>query len=90
MIVVNKMEKPQKKEKENDEDSHVYVDYVLRKENMLKLLKLNPKNEQKRERIQKNFKNHAPTKSIFVFDVSKEKECNEFFEEVAKRINDED
>jgi len=46
MIVVNKMDSRKKKDKDGDED--VYVDYVLRKENMVTLLKLNPKNEEKK------------------------------------------
>ena len=47
MIVVNKMETRKKKDKDGDENPFVYVDYVLRKENMVTLLKLNPKNEEK-------------------------------------------
>lgn len=46
MIVVNKMDSRKKKYMDGDED--VYVDYVLRKENMVTLLKLNPKNEEKK------------------------------------------
>jgi len=41
MIVVNKMDVRKKKDKDED----VYVDYVLSKENMVTLLKLNSKND---------------------------------------------
>jgi hypothetical protein len=52
MVVVNTKHKRQRNTKEDGgEEQQVYIDYVLKKEDMIKLLKLHPKNEQKRERI---------------------------------------
>ena len=64
MIVVNTKHKRRTKD-EGGEDQPVYVDYVLKKDDMIKLLKLYPKDEQKRERISKFFKGRALTKGIF-------------------------